>query len=135
MEGIYGTTLAATNSGTFRNEFFKKYGKYPISPYAERVYDIAYILALAMEASKSSYYVDIRNKLRNITEGGMQVGPGDFAFAKGKIATSQNIYFEGASGKMNFDSHGDLLQGRFEVWKIVNGIFTTVAIIPFGNRE
>jgi ABC-type branched-subunit amino acid transport system substrate-binding protein len=130
VEGMYGTGLRNNDSGEFRTRYFAKYNKYATSSDSERAYDIAYILALAMEKANSSHYASIRNELRNITEGGEKISPADFSDGKKKIKEQRDVYFEGASGKINFNSQGDLTSGVFEIWRIVDGKHTTHEIIP-----
>lgn len=130
VEGMYGTALRNNNSGEFRTRYFAKYNKYATSSDSERAYDIAYILALAMEKANSTHYAAIRNELRNITEGGEKIDPADFAGGKKKIKEQRDVYFEGASGKINFNSQGDLTSGVFEIWRIADGKHMTYEIIP-----
>jgi branched-chain amino acid transport system substrate-binding protein len=128
IEGMYGTSVVTAKSSAFQKKFADKYGALPTSSYCERAYDIAFILALAIEEARSTNCDDIKQKIRSVTTGGMPVTPGDFWFARGKIQMSENIYFLGASGKMTFDANGDLANGQFEVWRIVNGKFVSTPV-------
>lgn len=135
VEGTYGTSITNSNSEAFQKKYYDRYGKYPVSSYCERSYDIAYILALAMEKSRSTDGLNIKNDLRNVTEGGERIGPKDFAHARDILKTGGDICYEGFSGKIEFDSNGDLAQGFFEIWKIKNGKYTTCEILPFGEHR
>jgi branched-chain amino acid transport system substrate-binding protein len=135
IEGMYGTALSSGNTDEFKNKYYKKYNRYPVSSDSERSYDIVYILALAMEKARSVRYMDIKNELRSVTEGGEEVGPGDFAAARSKLQLSKDIYYKGVSGNINFDINGDLSSGIFEVWKIVDGKFTTIKTVHPGDLK
>jgi ABC-type branched-subunit amino acid transport system substrate-binding protein len=133
IEGVYGTSITNKNNEVFRKKYYDRYGKYPVSSYCERSYDIAYILALAMEKSLSTDHQDIKKELRSITKGGERIGPQDFARARDLLRTTRDIYYEGVSGKIEFDSKGDLASGFFEVWKITKGKYATCEILPSGE--
>lgn len=131
MEGMFGTALISSHSEAFKRKYYREYHRYPTSSDSERAYDIVYILALAMEKAQSTHYPDMRNEIRNVTRKGEKMTPGDFIIAKEKLKASVDIYFEGFSGRMQFDAHGDLAAGEFEIWQIMDGKFITVGIQPF----
>jgi len=76
--------------------------------YAAMTYDMAIVLALAMEAAGSGATVEqVNAKIREVGNPG---GTPVFTFAEGKalLAKKEKIDYEGASSKLDFDKYDDV---------------------------
>jgi branched-chain amino acid transport system substrate-binding protein len=81
----------------------------PQAPYAGHGYDAAMLMALAIEKAGSADKRAIADALMQINDpNGEVVGPGEWEKAKKLIADGKAINYEGASGSVDFDEHGDV---------------------------
>jgi ABC-type branched-subunit amino acid transport system substrate-binding protein len=96
----------------------------PSLPYLKEIYDAAYLIALAAERADSTEPAAIRDALREVANGpGKGVGPGAAGWqaAVAQIEGDEDVNYEGASGPIEFDQHGDIARGTILVWKIERG--------------
>ncbi|MEX1081974.1 MAG: ABC transporter substrate-binding protein [Halofilum sp. (in: g-proteobacteria)] len=115
-------TDAATN---FRSAYEKAYGEVPPKPYIDTAYDAVYLLALAAEQAEDGGGEALRDELRAVANPpGEVVLPGEWDKARQLIADGQEINYEGASGAVDFDDHGDVA-GTFAHWVIRDGEIVT----------
>ena len=101
--------------------------------YAAMTYDMAIVLALAIEAAGPGATVaQVNAKIREVGNPG---GTPVFTFAEGKalLARKQKINYEGASSKLDFDKYGDVTPD-FGVFVIEKGqlVRRDVVSIPAG---
>ena len=101
--------------------------------YAAMTYDMAIVLALALEAAGPGATVaQVNAKIRDIGNPG---GKPVFTFAQGKalLAKKEKINYEGASSKLDFDKYGDVTPD-FGVYIIEKGelVRRDVVSIPAG---
>ena len=126
-----------TSSGTNKSpstEFFAQ--AYPAmsggfdasAPAADRAFDAASMLGLAIAHAGKFEAAAIRDSMRKITEPGGEVvhaGPQGFARALQLIREKKPLRYVGVIGAVQFDKNGDIV-GPFRTWKINNGEVTTV---------
>ncbi len=126
-----------TSSGTTKTastEFFAQ--AYPAmsggfdagAPAADRAFDAAAILGLAIAHAGKFEAAAIRDSIRKVTEPGGEVvnaGPAGFARALQLIKDKKPVRYVGVIGAVQFDKNGDIV-GPFRTWKLVNGEVTTV---------
>ena len=126
-----------TSSGTSKSpstEFFAQ--AYPAmsggfdasAPAADRAFDAAAILGLAIAHAGKFEAAAIRDSMRKVTEPGGEVvnaGPAGFARALQLIKDNKPVRYVGVIGAVQFDKNGDIV-GPFRTWKIANGEVTTV---------
>ena len=89
--------------------------------YASMCYDMVICIALAMEAAgPNATVVQINAKLREVAN---PDGTKVFSFAEGKklLAEKKKVNYEGASGRLDFDSFGDVTPD-FGVYVIEKGL-------------
>ncbi|GGG35930.1 branched-chain amino acid ABC transporter substrate-binding protein [Caldovatus sediminis] len=99
----------------------------PGGAFVAQAYDAAYVIALAIQRAGSAERAAIRAAIREVANApGEVVGPGEFARARDLLARGAAINYEGASGPIEFNQHGDA-QGRIEVWEIQDGRIVTIA--------
>ncbi len=90
-------------------EDYKKTGNDPQAPYAGHGYDAVFLMALAIEKAGSTDRRAIADALMQINDpNGEVVGPGEWEKAKQLIAEGKAINYQGASGTVDFDEHGDV---------------------------
>ncbi|MBM3480249.1 MAG: amino acid ABC transporter substrate-binding protein [Alphaproteobacteria bacterium] len=132
LENAYGTS-----SGTVRTpstEYFA--GAYPQmsggfdanAPAADRAYDAAAILGLAIAKAGKAESAAIRDAIRQVTGGegeAIHAGPDQFRRAMQLIREGKPIRYVGVIGPVAFDQNGDIT-GPFRKWRIQNGQVVTV---------
>jgi ABC-type branched-subunit amino acid transport system substrate-binding protein len=133
----YLNNALGTSSGTNKTastEYFAQ--AYPAmsggfdasAPAADRAFDAAAILGLAIAHAGKFEAAAIRDSIRKITEPGGEVvnaGPAGFARALALIKDKKPLRYVGVIGAVQFDKFGDIV-GPFRTWKLVNGEVTTV---------
>jgi branched-chain amino acid transport system substrate-binding protein len=134
LEGALGTS-----SGTNRTpstEYFAK--AYPAmsggfdagAPAADRAFDAAAILGLAIAHAGRFEAAAIRDSIRRITGPGpgaevVHAGPEGFKRALQLIGEKKPLRYAGVIGAVEFDKNGDIV-GPFRLWKLAGGEVTTV---------
>jgi branched-chain amino acid transport system substrate-binding protein len=101
------------------------------SPAADRAFDSAVILGLAIAQAGKFEPAPIRNAIRQVTAPGGEVvyaGPQGFARALQLIRAKKPVRYVGVIGPVQFDKYGDIA-GPFRTWKISNGEVVTVGQI------
>lgn len=89
--------------------------KDPGAPYAAHGYDVAFLMALAIEKAGAADRSKIGAALREVANPpGTVIRPGEWEKAKAAIAAGEDINYEGASGNVDFDENGDV-SGLFSV--------------------
>ena len=90
-------------------EAFKAAGHDPQAPYVSHGYDVAFLMALAIEKAGAADRSKIAAALREVANApGMVIRPGEWAKARDAIAAGEDINYEGASGAVEFDENGDV---------------------------
>ena len=78
-------------------------------PFVAQSYDIAFLMALAIEQAGSTDRAGIAAALRSVANApGTIIRPGQWAEALAAIAAGEDINYEGASGAIEFDENGDV---------------------------
>lgn len=125
-----------TSSGTARSPSTDYFGRaYPAmsggfdanAPAADRAYDAAAIVGLAIAKAGKFEAAAIRDAIRDVTKPGGEVvhaGPEGFARAMQLIRERKPVRYVGVIGAVDFDKNGDIV-GPFRLWRIVNGEVTT----------
>jgi ABC-type branched-subunit amino acid transport system substrate-binding protein len=132
LNNAYGTSSGSTKTPS-TDYFAKAYpamsgGIDPQSPAADRAFDAAVILGLAIAQAGNFQAAAIRGAIRKVTAPGGEVvyaGPQGFARALQLIREKKPVRYVGVIGPVQFDKYGDIA-GPFRTWKISNGEVTTV---------
>jgi ABC-type branched-subunit amino acid transport system substrate-binding protein len=126
-----------TSSGTSKTPSTEHFAKaYPAmsggidasAPAADRAYDAAAILGLAIAQAGKHESAAIRDAIRKVTgtEGqAIHAGPEGFKKALQLIKVGKPVRYEGVIGPVSFDQYGDIT-GPFRLWRIQNGEVTTI---------
>jgi len=132
LNNAYGTSSGSAKTPS--TEYFAK--AYPAmsggfdadSPAADRSFDAGAILGLAIAQAGKFQAAAIRDAIRKVTAPGGEVvyaGPQGFARALQLIREKKAVRYVGVIGPVQFDRYGDIA-GPFRLWKISNGVVTTV---------
>jgi branched-chain amino acid transport system substrate-binding protein len=98
------------------------------APAADRAYDAAAILGLAIAQAGKAEAPAIRDAIRKVTGGDGEVvhaGPDGMKKAMELIKAGKPIRYVGVIGPVSFDQNGDIT-GPFRKWRITDGAVTTV---------
>ena len=126
-----------TSSGTVTTPSTEYFGRaYPPmsggfgagAPAADRAFDAAAIIGLAVARAGRFEAGPIREAIRQVTGPGGEVvhaGPEGFRRALELIRANQPVRYVGVIGPVEFDQNGDIT-GPFRKWRIQNGEITTV---------
>lgn len=88
---------------------FEAAGNNPAAPFVTHGYDVAFLMALAIEKAGAADRSRIPASLREVANApGMVIRPGEWKKAKEAIAAGQDVNYEGASGAIEFDDNGDV---------------------------
>ena len=132
LANAFGTSSGTTKTPS--TEFFAS--AYPAmsggfdagAPAADRAFDAAAILGLAIAHAGKFEAAAIRDSIRKVTEPGGEVvhaGPQGFARALQLIKEKKPVRYVGVIGAVQFDKNGDIV-GPFRTWRIANGEVATV---------
>ena len=88
---------------------FEAAGNSAAAPFVAHGYDIAFLMALAVEQSGAADRGGISAALRKVANApGIIIRPGEWEKAMDAIAAGEDINYEGASGAIEFDGNGDV---------------------------
>ncbi|MCY1019122.1 ABC transporter substrate-binding protein [Pyxidicoccus sp. MSG2] len=89
------------------------------------VYDTVYLIALALLQGGENTHEAVRAHLREVSRpdssAPVSVGVGTEEFLKAARNVGGDLDFEGASGGIDFDAHGDVTRITYEIWEVVSG--------------
>lgn len=130
---LTGTTPASyagvepSGYAAWAQRFQAKYGHAPFF-FDANFYDAVYLAALAAQAGGTASGSGIQANLRRVANPpGTTVNPGEWAKALQLLRAGTNIDYQGASGQLDLDTHGDP-RGAYLIWRAnANGTFTTIA--------
>ena len=135
LNDAYGTSSGTTKTPS--TEYFTR--EYPSfskfdagAPAADRSYDAAAILGLAIAQAGKPESAAIRDAVRRVLDPkGTVVHAGTVEFRKafGLIKEGKPIRYVGVIGPVQFDRYGDIT-GPFRLWRIQNGEVKTVGEMP-----
>jgi ABC-type branched-subunit amino acid transport system substrate-binding protein len=131
LEKAFGTSSGTTKTPS--TEYFAK--AYPAmsggfdagAPAADRAYDAAAILGLAIAQAGKAEAGAIRDAIRKVTGSAGEVvhaGPEGMRKALSLIKEGKPVSYVGVIGPTEFDKNGDIT-GPFRLWRIANGEVTT----------
>jgi len=131
LDEAYGTssgTVTGPSSEYFDAEYRRYAGLDPGSPAADRAYDAAAIVGLALAAAARPEPAAIRAAVSRVTDpkgAVIHAGKDEFVRAFALLVQGKTIRYEGVIGAVSFDPNGDIT-GPFRLWKINDGVVTTV---------
>ncbi|HAF30443.1 MAG TPA: hypothetical protein DCG75_15480 [Bacteroidales bacterium] len=133
--GITSTNEENLNYGIYKTNYIKRFGFSPAT-YSEHSYDAVYCIAYAMQRANSLNPLNFINYLREISgteqfanetlREQILINVNEFSIGKNVINKGESINYEGASGPINFDYHGDPIP-KIVIWGIENNEFTEIS--------
>ncbi len=131
LNNAFGTSSGTTRSPS--TDYFDR--AYPgmsggfdsKAPAADRAFDAAAIMGLAIARAGKFDAAAIRDAIREVTKPGGEVvhaGPEGFARALQLIRERKAVRYVGVIGGVEFDRNGDIV-GPFRLWRLQNGEVTT----------
>lgn len=133
--GITSTNEGNPNYSMFKTNYNNRFGFLPAT-YSEHAYDALYCISYAMQKANSTNPSDVASYLREISgandSGGTQppeqvvINVNEFDVGKNMINKGENINYEGASGPIKFDIHGDPIP-KFVIWGIKDNEFVELS--------
>jgi ABC-type branched-subunit amino acid transport system substrate-binding protein len=131
LNEAYGTS-SGTNPTPSTEYFTQNYkafsGIEPSNPAADRAYDAAAIVGLAIAKAGKPEPAAIKEAIPQVLDPSGEVihaGKEGFAKALQLIKEGKPIKYEGVIGPVSFDQYGDIT-GPFRLWRIQNGEVVTV---------
>lgn len=136
QEGISYIVTDGTSGAAYATQFQSTYG-YAATGHDSNFYDCVSVLSMAAltairglpDASKvtGAQVRDAISQLNTVGGEPIAIGAADFAKAAGLIAAGKPINLVGASGPLDFDANGNVLN-KLVHWRIVNSTFTDVEL-------
>jgi hypothetical protein len=132
LEGMMGTAPGVAGGEAYVNftaDFKTEFGSIPAVPFISNTYDATAVIGLAAYAAKVKGLAltskNIRDRLRQVANPpGTFIGPGEFKLAFELLKQGKDINYEGASGSVDFDDHGDVV-APIEIWRFSLGKIVT----------
>lgn len=131
LDDAYGTSSGTqpTPSTEYFNKHYQSFSKLdPGTPAADRSYDAAAILGLAVAEAGKADSAAIKDAIRKVVDPSgtpIYAGPAEFRKALALIQQGKPIRYEGVIGPVQFDQYGDIT-GPFRLWRIQKGEIVTV---------
>ncbi len=141
LGGMYGTGSApaphSDAAESWDNAYIAAYGELPVLAYVKETYDATVAIALAAQAAGRVDGGSIRDQLRTIAmpPGATIPGtPDGIANALTQLADGGDIDYDGTSGVLEWDEHGDVRRGYIGVWRFTtDGLIEDLESIPYGE--
>jgi branched-chain amino acid transport system substrate-binding protein len=130
LNDAYGTSSGTTKTPS--TEYFAReyppFSKFDAgAPAADRSYDAAAILGLAIAQAGKAESAAIRDAIRKVLDpkgAVIHAGAAEFGKAFAALKEGKAIRYVGVIGPVQFDRYGDIT-GPFRLWRIQNGQVTT----------
>jgi branched-chain amino acid transport system substrate-binding protein len=127
LDGMMGTAPASAANQTFLKNLKAFDTSLNTEQYAPQVFDCAVTVALAAEEAKSSDPSKIKEHMIDVTKGGTTCA--SFAECKKLLDKGTDINYDGVSGPLDFDEHGEPSSASIEIWQFKNGKLGTVRTV------
>lgn len=122
--GMHGTApvspLTSPQYQHYRNQYISAVGDEPRT-FGDSAYDAVYLIALAMQKGHMSNARAVAEHLVDVSRPDsatpISIEPGEWAKALTHI--DEDIDYTGASGKIDFDDHGDITSATYSWWQVV----------------
>jgi branched-chain amino acid transport system substrate-binding protein len=127
LDGMMGTAPASAANQKFLQDLKAFDTSLTTEQYAPQVFDCTVTVALAAEEAKSSDPTKIKEHMIDVTKGGTTCA--SFAECKKMLDQGTDINYDGVSGPLDFDEHGEPASASIEVWQFKNGELSTVRTV------
>ena len=134
-EGFFGTVPTALEDPAhaeyvaLHKQLVPEATRDTLGSYVAGTYDAVALLLLARAASGNDDPAALRAALDDVSRGGRVIRPGTLPDGLIAAAAGEDIDYTGATGSLDFTAEGDVA-GGYKVWRVQNGVFTTVGDFP-----
>jgi ABC-type branched-subunit amino acid transport system substrate-binding protein len=136
LNGAFGTApgaLEVAARADFEADYEAAFGPSGI-PFRAEAYDAVVLIALAIQAAGEASGPSIQAKLREVANPpGQEFTYGQLAEALAAVAAGQDINWQGVSGPVTWDEHGDVITGAIEIWTVSHCHVRPVWIVEVGE--
>ena len=120
-EGIGPSTADGERFDHFASGYSRRNGRLPPpGTFAANMYDAVMLVALAVESSGSTDPLLLRAALPAVAQGGTEFGPQAIGAALDAARSGADIDYQGASGDVGLDDHGDTTT-PYDLWAVRGG--------------
>lgn len=119
-EGLVMLNEGVAGGSRAHEAFLALMGERKPYPFASQAYDQIQLVALAIEAAGAASGEAINRTMRQVS-GPDGVAVVNFEEGAKRLREGQRINYEGASGPIDFDEHGNISRGNFSVAKVEQG--------------
>ncbi|MFB6091299.1 MAG: ABC transporter substrate-binding protein, partial [Halobellus sp.] len=133
MSNVTGTAPAAggPNQEAFNSLFQEEYGSSP-GVFTSQSYDSVAIQLLANAAAGANDGTAIRDQMRRIANpSGMTVTPDNIVEGVEAAANGDDVNYQGASSRTNFDKNGDPATAAYSIWEFAGGGTSQIEVQNF----
>lgn len=127
LDGMMGTAPSSADNKKFISDIKSFDSSLKTEQYAAQVFDCTTTVALAAEEAKSSDPAKIKEHMIDVTKDGTKCT--SYADCKKLLDDGKNIDYDGASGPLDFDAHGEPASSTIEVWSFKDGKLVTVKTV------
>ncbi|MBS0320578.1 MAG: ABC transporter substrate-binding protein [Proteobacteria bacterium] len=127
VEGIYAVTPSAALGSPAYKRLAKLINVADPGPFESQAYDMINLTVLAIAQGKQATGPAIRDNIRKVSQGGGTVVDDAVEGIK-LIGEGKKINYEGASGPVEFDQYGDIVDSKFRIEQVRGGKLTLVEI-------
>ncbi len=144
IEGTFGTAPGALEVAVaedFEKDYIAAFGASTV-PFRQQCYDALALIALAIQKTGPSFLNmsqkerarAIRDNLRDVANPpGEPVTYNEFSRAFDLLSKGVDINYQGVSGPITFDKHGDVIEGAIEIWQNFEGRARTIWVVEVGR--
>ena len=127
VEGVYAVTPSPALNGTAYARFAKLIGVAQPGPFESQAYDMINVTILAIAQAKQATGPAIRDAIRQVSQGGGTVVDNALDGIR-LIGEGKKVNYDGASGSLDFDQYGDILDAKFKIEQAKGGKLVTIEI-------
>lgn len=127
LDGMMGTAPASAENAKFVAAIKAFDPSLSALQYAPQVFDCTTTVALAAEEAKSNDPAKIKEHMIDVTKDGTKCT--SYADCKKLLDQGTDIDYDGASGPLDFDEHGEPSSASIEIWQFANGKLGTVRTV------
>lgn len=127
VEGVFAVTPSPALDSKAYQRFAKLIGNANPGPFESQAYDMINVTLLAIAQAKQATGPAIRDAVRQVSQGGGTVVDNAVDGIK-LIGEGKKVNYDGASGSLEFDAVGDIVDAKFKIEQVKGGKLTTLEI-------
>ena len=127
VEGVFAVTPSPALDSKAYQRFAKLIGNANPGPFESQAYDMINVTLLAIAQAKQASGPAIRDAVRQVSQGGGTVVDNAVDGIK-LIGEGKKVNYDGASGSLEFDAVGDIVDAKFKIEQVKGGKLSTLEI-------